>query len=61
MKISLLDTRDGTTIWSYNPEFDAGSGGIEKDEMRATLVNDILNGFRNYFPYSKDFIGQKKL
>ena len=59
MQISLLDTRDGNTIWSYTPKFRGGSGGMAKDKIRTAFVLDILEGFRYYFPYSNYVIFQK--
>ena len=52
MNVIFFETTTGTTIWEYTPRFQGGLG-----EQRMKFTDKIIQGFRKYFPLSKEFQG----
>jgi len=50
MKLTLFETTTGSPIWEYEPKFSGGLG-----EQRMNYTNQIITGFRKYFPLSNEF------
>ncbi len=55
MKITLFETASGEPLWEYEPNF--VSSLVDEPRMQFTLR--IIDEFQKYFPFSKDFEGDK--
>lgn len=53
MNISLFSTKTGTTFWQYTPSFSTSFSS--RESTRTKFTNNIINGFRKYFPLSQEF------
>jgi hypothetical protein len=53
MRISLLSTKVDSVLWEYTPHFTKSLSG--RENTRSGFTTDIVEGFRKYFPLSKEF------
>ncbi|MBD3373621.1 hypothetical protein GF406_01180 [candidate division KSB1 bacterium] len=53
MKISLFSTKIDSVLWEYKPHLTKSLSG--RESTRSSFSTDITNGFRKYFPLSKEF------
>ncbi|MFW6131068.1 MAG: hypothetical protein ACOC5F_00535 [Candidatus Aminicenantaceae bacterium] len=53
MRIYLFSTMDGTCLWEYDPYFSRALS--EREKTREKFSFNIVDGFRMYFPLSREY------